>query len=183
MLFRDITNEDELFGPISYLDCVVFCILLAPQLILQAGLVPTIRCVWEALPFVCTFLVLCLTRVLRSTPLLCLYAKPKAGADNEIWHKVLKLPIQFIFERWVLPYEYRSRFVQKASPFEDYVIRCVRYAFANIPPNIGRVFFSKQVALPFFKYRVLRHGYWECPMRLTEYNTVSAICCLSQAVD
>ena len=44
------------------------------------------------------------------------------------------------------------------------MIRCVRYAFANIPASIGRVFFSKEVAHPFFRFRLLRHGYFRCPI-------------------
>jgi hypothetical protein len=44
------------------------------------------------------------------------------------------------------------------------VIRCVRYAFAYIPAEIGRVFFSKLVALPFLRFRMLRHGYLKSPI-------------------
>ncbi|KAK5096329.1 hypothetical protein LTS08_007585 [Lithohypha guttulata] len=51
---------------------------------------------------------------------------------------------------------------------QDIVIRCVRYAFASIPASIGRVFFSKQVAHPFFRWRLLRHGYWTCPVKYSE---------------
>lgn len=40
-----------ILGPVSYFDCVVFCILLAPQLIWQAGLFETISCTLRALPF------------------------------------------------------------------------------------------------------------------------------------
>lgn len=44
------------------------------------------------------------------------------------------------------------------------MIRCVRYAFAYIPASVGRVFFSKWVALPFFRFRLLRHGYLKSPI-------------------
>lgn len=40
-----------LLGPISYLDCLVFCIFLAPQLILDVGLFETIKVVLQTLPF------------------------------------------------------------------------------------------------------------------------------------
>lgn len=40
-------------GPVTLLDCLVFCIFLAPQLIWQAGLIPTLFSVLEALPFLC----------------------------------------------------------------------------------------------------------------------------------
>lgn len=40
-------------GPVSYLDCIVFCVFLAPQLLWQAGAVDTVLCVLQALPFVC----------------------------------------------------------------------------------------------------------------------------------
>lgn len=58
--------------------------------------------------------------------------------------------------------------MKQASPFQDFVIRCVRYAFAYFPAKIGRVFFSKEVALPFFRFRMLRHGYRESPIKWHE---------------
>ncbi|KAK0621213.1 Alpha/Beta hydrolase protein [Bombardia bombarda] len=124
-----------ILGPISYLDCIAFCILLAPQLLWQVGPVGTVFCVLQALPFL-----------------------------------LIKLPIAFLHERYIIPREKQSPFVQKASPFEDVVIRCVRYAFANIPPAIGRVFFSKPVTLPFLRFRMIRHGYLRCPFSWTEHR-------------
>lgn len=58
---RDDDDDDDdggggmILGPVSYLDCIIFCIFLAPQLIWNVGLLPTIKCMLEALPFVCTF--------------------------------------------------------------------------------------------------------------------------------
>lgn len=40
-----------ILNQISYLDCIVFLILLAPQLLLRVGLIETIICVLQALPF------------------------------------------------------------------------------------------------------------------------------------
>jgi hypothetical protein len=40
-------------GPVSYLDCAVFCLFLAPQLIWRAGLFETAWCALQALPFLC----------------------------------------------------------------------------------------------------------------------------------
>ncbi|KAK4188701.1 Alpha/Beta hydrolase protein [Podospora australis] len=122
-----------LLGPVTYLDCVVFCIFLAPALIRQVGLFETVGCVLRALPFF-------------------------------LW----ELPRQFVRERYLEPREQQSLFVQKASAFEDFVIRCVKYAFGNVPANIGRVFFSKKVALPFLRFRLVRHGYREYPISWTE---------------
>lgn len=122
-----------LLGPVSYLDCIVFCMFLAPQLVLNVGLYETIWCVLQALPF--------------------LFGE---------------LPRNFMRERYLVPREQRSLFVQTASPFEDFVIRCVKYAFGNVPANIGKVFFCKEVALPFLWFRLLRHGYTRCPIPWTE---------------
>ncbi|OCT50174.1 esterase [Cladophialophora carrionii] len=58
----------------------------------------------------------------------------------------------------------QSPFTRHATVFQDVVIRCVRFAFAKIPAGVGRVFFSKWVALPFFRFRLLRHGYLHCPI-------------------
>lgn len=72
------------------------------------------------------------------------------------------------YERYVQKKVDQSPFTQSASLFQDIVIRCVRYAFAKIPASIGRVFFSKWVALPFFRFRLLRHGYLQCPVYYQE---------------
>ncbi len=66
----------------------------------------------------------------------------------------------------------QSPFVRQASPFQDLVIRCVRYAFANLPAEVGKVFFSKAVALPFFRFRLLRHGYLQPPVKWEEVSEV-----------
>ncbi|KAK4172573.1 Alpha/Beta hydrolase protein [Triangularia setosa] len=124
-----------LLGPVSYLDCLVFCVFLVPQLIWRVGFFETTRCVLQALPFF-----------------------------------LLRLPVQFLRERYLFPPEKQALFVQKASPFEDFVIRCVRYAFKHVPANIGRVFFSKEVALPFVQFRLLRHGYFKCPVPWREHR-------------
>ncbi|KAI0902210.1 Arylacetamide deacetylase-like protein [Annulohypoxylon nitens] len=124
-----------ILGPISYLDCLVFCAFLTPQLIIHVGLFQTVWVVLKCLPFL-----------------------------------LLKLPYSFIRERFLIGYDKQSPLVQKATPFEDFVIRCVRYAFANIPPKVGRVFFSKPVALPFLRFRILRHGYLRSPVHWNEYN-------------
>ncbi|KAK4639008.1 hypothetical protein QC761_702450 [Podospora bellae-mahoneyi] len=127
-----------LLGPVSYLDCLVFCVFLAPQLIWHVGFFETVWCVLQALPFFS-----------------------------------VKLPVGLMRERYFLPPENQSLFVQKASSFEDFVIRCVRYAFEHVPAKIGRVFFSKEVALPFMQFRLLRHGYFRCPVPWREHREES----------
>ncbi len=54
------------------------------------------------------------------------------------------------------------------------MVRCVRYAFAHIPPRIGRVFFAREVALPFLRFRLLRCGYYRrgWPVRWWEVREV-----------
>ncbi|KAJ9616739.1 hypothetical protein H2200_000458 [Cladophialophora chaetospira] len=77
---------------------------------------------------------------------------------------VFQLPYQLVRERYYLKKQSQSPFAQHATLFQDLVIRCVRFAFAKIPANVGRVFFSKWVAYPFFRFRLLRHGYLHCPI-------------------
>ncbi|KAK0386281.1 hypothetical protein NLU13_6118 [Sarocladium strictum] len=122
-----------ILGPVSLIDCVVFCIFLAPQLLIQVGIFSTVLTVLRCLPFL-----------------------------------ALRLPYEFVKERYFTSRQSQSRFVQDATAFEDFVIRCVRYAFANIPASVGRVFFSKSVALPFVRWRMARHGYWRYPMHFEE---------------
>jgi hypothetical protein len=85
---------------------------------------------------------------------------------------VLKLPYSYVRERYFFKREDQSPFVQQASAFEDFVVRCVRHAFANLPPRIGRIFFSKEVALPFLRFRMWRHGYLTSPVHWHEYRDV-----------
>ncbi|KAF1357260.1 alpha/beta-hydrolase [Lizonia empirigonia] len=125
-----------ILNQISYLDCVAFLIFLAPQLLIQVGLLPLLKWLIPAIPF--------------------------------IIYEALVIPYQFVRERYLLPFKQRSPFVRKATPFQDFVIRCVRYAFANMPAFIGRVFFSKGVSLPFLRFRMLRHGIVTSPIRWTE---------------
>lgn len=40
-----------ILGPVSYIDCLVFCLLLTPQLIWHVGLFETAFCVLGTLPF------------------------------------------------------------------------------------------------------------------------------------
>ncbi|KAF9736980.1 hypothetical protein PMIN03_001467 [Paraphaeosphaeria minitans] len=95
------------------------------------------------------------------------------GALPSLTLQVFVLPMQFVRERYFTPYEHRSAFVQHATPFQDFVIRCVRYAFAFMPAFLGRVFFSKRVSLPFLRFRMLRHGIVTSPLRWTEINRPS----------
>ena len=80
----------------------------------------------------------------------------------------LQLPYQYITERYLTPKAQRSPYVRQATYFQDLVIRIVRYAFAHIDASVGRVFFSKAVALPFVRFRMWRHGYKEFPMPVQE---------------
>ncbi|KAM0701776.1 hypothetical protein Q7P35_010685 [Cladosporium inversicolor] len=82
---------------------------------------------------------------------------------------LVKMPYQLVRER-LRPRHERSPFVQRATLFQDIVIRVVRYAFACIPAKIGKVFFSKGVALPFVKFRMLRNGIMRCPIFWKEVN-------------
>lgn len=124
-----------ILDPISYLDCFVFLIFLAPQLILRVNVFELSLCIFQALPFF-----------------------------------FVQLPYSFIKERYLTPKRSRSPFVKQASPFQDFVIRCVRYAFAHFSSKIGRVFFSKPVALPFLRFRMLRQGYLKSPITWREIH-------------
>ena len=42
-----------ILGQISYLDCVIFLILLVPQLIIQVSILELLFCILKALPFLC----------------------------------------------------------------------------------------------------------------------------------
>lgn len=125
-----------LLGPISYLDCFVFCVFLTPQLLCHVGLASVTVCALRYIPFV-----------------------------------LFRLPLDFIRDRFWRR-DRLSPFARQADGFEDFVIRCVRFAFANVPPPIARVFFHRNVALPFLKFRMLRHGYLRSPIHWRELREV-----------
>ncbi|CAM1502919.1 Fc.00g076950.m01.CDS01 [Cosmosporella sp. VM-42] len=81
---------------------------------------------------------------------------------------VLELPFQFFEERYFTHPSQQLPFVQGATAFEDFVVRVVRYAFKDIPSSVGRVFFGKYIALPFLRWRMLKHGYLKCPVHWRE---------------
>jgi len=81
------------------------------------------------------------------------------------------MPYELFKERTLLKKD-QSPFVQQATWFQDVVIRCVRFAFAQIDAKIGAVFFSKGVSIPFFYFRMFRHGYLRCPVHWEEIKTV-----------
>jgi acetyl esterase/lipase len=140
-----------ILSQISYLDCLAFLVFLAPQILIQIGLFPVLRWLIPALPWLGVY-----TTPITSSILILIVPK------------VFVIPYQFIRERLFTPLEQRTPFVQKATPFQDFVIRFVRFAFANMPAFIGRTFFSKAVSLPFLRFRMLRHGFVTSPIRWTE---------------
>ena len=73
-------------------------------------------------------------------------------------------------DRYIYTRDLQAPFVREATPFQDFVIRCVRYAFAYISANIARIFFSKRVALPWLRWRMLRHGYLSSPVPWKEVH-------------
>ncbi|ODA82584.1 hypothetical protein RJ55_01091 [Drechmeria coniospora] len=118
-----------ILGPVSLVDCLVFVLLLAPQLLWHVGLFRTTAAVIPMLPFL-----------------------------------VLRLPWSIIRDRYWAGPTTASSSVPGFTVFEHIVIRCVRYAFRNLPASIGRVFFHRNVALPFLRWRMMRHGYLKCPV-------------------
>jgi len=160
-----------ILGPISLLDCFVFLVFLAPQLIIKVGFFPTLFCGLQALPFLRMYLPIKLG--LLSTLFISLFYSSLVSSKPSCWFSlVVKLPLGLIYERILLSRKSRSPFAQQATFFEDFIIRLVRYAFAEIPASIGRVFFSKPVALPFLRFRMLRHGYFTSPIHWHEVKQV-----------
>jgi acetyl esterase/lipase len=140
-----------ILGQISYLDCVAFLVFLAPQILVQVGILPVLKWLIPALPSLGMFSI-------DTCPSILMLIAPK----------VLVIPFQFVRDRLFVPYQHRTPFVKKATPFQDLVIRFVRFAFAHMPAFIGRTFFSKAVSLPFLRFRMLRHGFVTSPIRWTE---------------
>jgi len=142
---------------ISYLDCLVFLLFLAPQLLIRVGLWRTARWLLPALPSIC-----------KSS------LTTRAIFIILIMVQGILIPYQFIRDRYYRPIGLRSSFAQRATFFQDLVIRYVRYAFRYMPASMGRVFLSKDVALPFLRFRMLRHGNLFPSPKWYEVNNVCA---------
>jgi len=94
----------------------------------------------------------CLVFVLFLTPQLVLQAGLFPTAET-----VLRaLPFLLV----TLPTDLARTRTRPRSWFQDVVLRCVRWAFVNMPPRVGRVFFTRRVVVPFLRFRLLRHGHW-----------------------
>jgi hypothetical protein len=82
------------------------------------------------------------------------------------------LPFAFVRDRWLDAAGKAAPFVRRADGFEDFVVRCVRWAFANVDPRVGRVFFSEEVADPFLRWRMKRHGITDPPFHVYKVDRV-----------
>ena len=102
-----------ILGQIAYVDCLVFLFFLIPQLLLRVNFFQLITVAIEALPFLSTPTI---TRICRNS-------KPQSANV----FAVIKLPYQYFNERFCVGKTKRSPFVQQATPFEDFIIRVVRY--------------------------------------------------------
>ncbi|KAF3247432.1 hypothetical protein EYR41_006188 [Orbilia oligospora] len=71
---------------------------------------------------------------------------------------VFTLPSLIFHDHILLFKNERPEFVNDSTFFQELVIRLVKYSFANLPSDIGRVFFKGEVVMPFYKFRLLRHG-------------------------
>lgn len=58
--------------------------------------------------------------------------------------------------------------MRRASFFEYLVTRCVKWAFTNLEPDVGRVFLGPEVARRFLAFRLLRSGYLRYPFHRRE---------------
>ena len=143
-----------ILGGISWLDCIAFLVFLAPQLLIHVGFYETAKCGIKALPQI-------------RTPFLPIPTFNPYLSNHAL---VFVIPYNLIQTRYFTPHSQRPAFVQQATLFQDLVIRFVRYGFGSIPASIGRVFFSKLVALPFFTFRRLRHGYLHSPIHWHQIN-------------
>jgi len=85
---------------------------------------------------------------------------------------VFRLPLSYLWARLSLVDKDAPPFSQ-ASFFEDIVLRCVKYAFANVDYRVGRVFFSKDVAAKFYRYRLASRGWLSSPTPIEEKKEVS----------
>lgn len=115
-----------LLGSVSWLDIIVFLGFAAIYLLRDIGLLDTLICAIQALPFL-----------------------------------VLQLPVDIVRERYLTAKKHQLPFTQRTTLFQDLVVRCMRYAFSNVPSRITRVFFTRGVALPFLRFRMFRYGYFK----------------------
>jgi hypothetical protein len=113
--------------PLSWTECILFSVILFPNLFLE-------------LP-VQEFLILCFLAIpFRKKPRTC-------GIPTNVIVLFI-LPLQLIYDRYSTSDDWTF--------FQNLVLRCVRFAFANLSATGGRVLFSERQAFPFNRYRT--HG-------------------------
>ncbi|KAF3130582.1 hypothetical protein TWF703_008113 [Orbilia oligospora] len=132
-------------GLVSWLDCLVFVGFLIPQLVIDphAGIVKVISWLFTAIPY--------FGRNLNNTYIVAFLNSQNTGS-------IFTLPSLIFHDHILLFKNERPEFVNDSTFFQELVIRLVKYSFANLPSNIGRVFFKGEVVMPFYKFRLLRHG-------------------------
>jgi hypothetical protein len=109
----------------------------------------------------------------KALPFLCMcrpFPFVRSDLNTHMSKIVFQLPYEFVLERYFTHPSRQTGFVQSATIFEDFVVRCVKYAFKAIPTLVSRVFFSKNVSLPWFRWRLLRHGYLKFQTHWREYS-------------
>lgn len=169
-----------ILGPVSLIDCAVFCCLLAWQLIVQAGFFQTLICGLRALPFLGEFptskgMDLFFKELHYLDANLGVGESPSRVSAVLIRNAVLKLPLSLIYSRVITRKHGRTLSAQKATLFENLVVRCVRHAFVHLPSHVGRVFLSREVAVPFLWFRMLRKGFWQSDLREVIYQDGSKV--------
>jgi len=107
-----------LLRPVSFLDISVFLLLLSFYLVRDSNIILTFRCGLCALPFLGEF------------------EHPFGVQDAKlICQTVIELPFRLLKERCLTPKRSQMRYTQRTTVFQDVAIRCIRWAFTNVPSD------------------------------------------------
>lgn len=146
-----------ILNPVSYLDCLVFCVFLAIHLLLNVGLWRTLRHVIAGIPFLGRVL----SPLAAPDPPLLSYIESDPSVAVELPAVIIRR-VRFVLG---LSGEPATAFDRHATVFEALAVRCARYAHVNLPPDILQAFFHKNVTYPFLRFRMLRQLYLRSPVR------------------
>ena len=146
-----------ILGPFAWVDCFVFFVFLVLHLVLTVGIWRSLWHFLGGLPF--------LGRDHTLLPFNLWDIRADLLEATEV-PTVLLRQVRFALR---LSREPENAFDRHATVFESLVVRCARYANANLPPDVLQAFFHRNVVYPVLRFRMFRHLYIKWPVKLEEY--------------
>ncbi|PGH23905.1 hypothetical protein AJ80_01967 [Polytolypa hystricis UAMH7299] len=117
-----------ILGPITFIDCIVFVILLAPQLIIHAGLYQTVKYASRSLPFLVLYLP---TELFKSRYLTRPDQRPRFFQHATVFQEVMIRTVKYAFS--AIPPHVTRVFLSKGVALPFTYFRMWRHGYLRSP--------------------------------------------------